>query len=135
MVAHIAGLELDTRVPILPSAFAQYLIAPESYVIIVPATAGIDADRGKVEDVMRMSQCDAIIVYVVRQGSGPRKILFEIGIDGLVSVWHSEYSSRIVDGDLFFMPGQDPGGPLFKLTKQGLKSSADFDGMRFNGYR
>lgn len=90
MVAHIAGLELDTRVPILPPAFAQYLIALESYVIIVPATAGIDADRGKVEDVMRMSQCDAIIVYVVPQGSGPRKILFEIGIDGLVPVWHSE---------------------------------------------
>ena len=134
MIAHIAGLELDTKVPILPPEFARYLIAPESYVIIVPATVGINADRRKVENVMCMSQCDAIIVNIVPQAAGLRKIMFDIGIDGLTPVWHSEYCSRVVDGGLFFVPGRDPSGPLFKLTKQGLKSSEDFDGMRFNGY-
>lgn len=134
MVAHIGGLELDTNVPIPPAEFARYLIAPASYVIIVPATAEANEDRQKIEKVMCMSQCDAIVMHIIPKAGGPRKIMFEIGIDGLVPVWHSEYSSRIVDGDLFFVPDGDPGGPLFKLTKQGLKSSADFDGMRFNGY-
>ena len=134
MVAHTAGLELDTRLPILPPQFEQFLIAPEAQVIIVPSTLTNGHNRRKVEDAMRMSRCDAIMVQIVPQVGGQRKIMFEIGRDGLVPVWFSEYSSRIVDGDLFFLPSLDPTrSPLFKLTKKGLMSSNDFDGMRFDG--
>lgn len=135
MVAHIAGLELDTQLPILPPQFEQFLIAPAAQVIIVPSTLANGHNRRKVEDAMRMSCCDAIMVQIVPQGGGQRKIMFEIGRDGLVPVWFSEYSSRIVGGDLFFLPSLDPTrAPLFKLTKKGLMSSNDFDGMRFDGY-
>ncbi|OWR00173.1 hypothetical protein CDQ91_05220 [Sphingopyxis witflariensis] len=128
------GLELDTKLPVLPPDFAQFLIAPQAYLLIVPSTTATRADRRKVEAAMCMARCDAIIISLVPQISGPRKILFEIGIDGLTPVWHSEYVSRGVDGGLYFVPGHDPSGPLFKLTKQGLKSSADFGGIRFSGY-
>ena len=135
MVAHIAGLELDTRLPILPPQFEQFLIAPEAQVIIVPSTLANGHNRRNVEDAMRMSRCDAIMVQIVPQIGGQRKIMFEIGRDGLVPVWFSEYSSRIVDGDLFFLPSLNPTrAPLFKLTKKGLMSSNDFDGMRLDGY-
>jgi hypothetical protein len=134
MVAHIADLELDTKIPILPSQFEQFLIAPVAQVIIVPSTLANGHNRRKVEDAMCMSCCDAIMVQIVPQVGG-RKIMFEIGRDGLVPVWFSEYSSRIVDGDLFFLPSIDPtSAPLFKLTKKGLMSSNDFDGMRFDGW-
>lgn len=135
MVTHIAGLELDTKIPILPPEFAQYLIAPEAQVIIVPSTLANGNNRRKVENAMRISRCDAIMVHVIPQVGGPRKIMFTIARDGLVPVWFSEYSSRVVDGDLFFLPSLDPAkSPLFKLTKKGLMSSNDFEGMRIEGW-
>lgn len=134
MVAHIAGLELDTKIPILPPEFAQYLIAPDAQVIIVPSTIANGNDRRKVENVMRIARCDAVVVHIVPQVGGPRKIMFAIARDGLVPVWFPEYSSRVVDGGLYFIPIADPLGPLFKLTNKGLMSSSDFDGMRFDGY-
>lgn len=134
MVAHIAGLKLDTKIPILPPKFAQYLIAPDAQVIIVPATQANGNDRRKVENVMCIAKCDAIMINIVPQASGPRRIIFTIARDGLVPVWFPEYSSRIVDGGLYFIPIANPLGPLFKLTNKGLMSSSDFDGMRFDGY-
>ena len=134
MVAHIAGLELDAKIPILPPEFAQYLIAPDAQVIIVPSTIANGNDRRKVENVMRIAKCDAIMVNIVPQASGPRRIIFTIARDGLVPVWFPEYSSRVVDGGLYFIPIANPLGQLFKLTNRGLMSSADFDGMRFDGY-
>jgi len=132
MVAHLADLELDTKIPILPPEFAEYLIAPGAQVIIVPVTLTNGNDRQKVERAMRMSRCDAIMVHVVPQAGGARKIMFEIGRDGRESVWFSEYTSRAADSDLFFQPTVDPNGPLFKLTKKGLMSSSDFAGIRWD---
>ena len=134
MVAHIAGLELDAKIPILPPEFAQYLIAPDAQVIIVPSTAANGNDRRKVENVIRIAKCDAITINIVPQASGPRRVMFTIARDGLVPVWFPEYSSRVVDGDFHFIPIANPLGPLCKLTNQGLMSSADFDGMRLDGY-
>lgn len=133
MVAHIAGLELDTGLPILPPQFDQFLIAPEAQVIVVPSTLANGNSRRRVEDAMRISCSDAIIVRIIPLAGGKQKISFEIGRDGLVPVWFAEYSSRVVDGDLFFLPSLDPTlGPLFKLTKKGLMSSADVEGIRFD---
>ena len=134
MVAHLADLELYTTLPILPQEFAQYLIAPESHIMIVPATLANGNDRRKVENAMRIARCDAIVVRIVPQAGGAKKILFEIGRDGLVPVWFPEYTSRGVEGDLFFQPAIDPNGPLFKLTKKGLMSSNDFAGIRWDGW-
>lgn len=134
MVAHLANLELDTRVPILPPEFADYLTAPDAHVVIVSATLANGNDRPKVENVMRMARCDAIMVRVVPQAGGTRKILFEIGRDGLIPVWFSDYTSRAVDGELFFQPTVDPDGPLFKLSPKGLMCSNDFAGIRWDGW-
>lgn len=83
---------------------------------------------------MRIAHCDAIMVRIVPQGGGARKAIFEIGRDGLVPVWFSEYTSRGVGGELFFQPTVDPDGPLFKLTNKGLMSSSDFAGIRWDGW-
>ena len=64
-------------------------------------------------------------------GVNLKKVTLEIGIDGLVPAWHSEYCARLIDGALYFAPAFDPAGPLFKLTKKGLTASSDFDGMCF----
>lgn len=131
MVAHIAGLELDTKIPILPPEFHQFLIASEAQVIIVPLTQANGNDRRKVENAMRMSCSDAITVQIVPLAGGKRKISFGIGRDGLVPAWFSEYTSRVVDGDLFLLPSTNPTtAPLFKLTRMGLMSSSDFAGIR-----
>lgn len=134
MVAHLANLELDTRAPILPLEFSDYLIAPDAHAVIVPATLANRNDRRKVENVMRITRCDAIMVRIVPQAGGSRKILFEIGRDGLVPVWFSAYTSRAVGGELFFQPTVDPDGPLFKLSPKGLMSSSDFAGIRWDGW-
>lgn len=134
MVAHLAGLELYNTLPILPQEFAQFLIAPQSHIMIVPATSANGNDRRKVEDAMRIARCDAIIVRIIPQVVGARKILFEIGRDGLVPVWFPEYTSRCVEGDFFLQPSVDPNGPLFKLTRKGLMSSNDFAGIRWDGW-
>lgn len=130
-IIEIAGLDIDGKIPILPSRFAQYLIAPDAYLLIVPAVTLGDGDRRKVENAMCMAKCDAIVVSVSRPSIGPKKVTLEIGIDGLVPVWHSEYCARIIDGGLYFAPAFDPSGPLFKLTKKGLTASSDFDGVCF----
>jgi hypothetical protein len=134
MVAHIAGLDLDTKIPILPSEFSQYLIGSNAQVLIVPDPVWNGDGRWKVEKAMRMAKCDAVMVHIIPGGSGSRSIMFTIARDGRVPVWFPEYSSRVVDGRLYFMPIADPAGPLFKLTNKGLMSSSDFDGIRFDGY-
>lgn len=47
MVAHIAGLELDAKIPILPPEFAQYLIAPDAQVIIVLSPLRMETTAGR----------------------------------------------------------------------------------------
>jgi hypothetical protein len=134
IVAHIAGLDLDTRIPILPPEFSQYLIASDAQVLIVPATVANGNGRSMVEKAMRMAKCDAVMVHIIPGGNGSRGIMFTIARDGRVPVWFPEYSSRVVDGGFFFMPVANPLGPLFKLTNKGLMSSSDFDGLHFDGY-
>lgn len=130
-IIEIAGLNLDSDISMLPRQFAQFLIAPDAYLLIVPAVTLDDGDRRRVENAMCMSKCDAIVVSVSRPSIGPKKVTLEIGIDGLVPVWHSEYCARVIDGALYFAPAFDPAGPLFNLTKKGLTVSSDFDGVCF----
>lgn len=130
-IIEIAGLNLDSKIPILPPQFARYLIAPDAYLLIVPATTLDGGDRRRIENAMCMSKCDAVVVSVSRPTIGPKKVTLEIGIDGLVPIWHSEYCARVIDGTLYFAPTFDPSKPLFKLTDKGLTASSDFNGVCF----
>lgn len=131
-IVRTAGLELDGKLPILPPEFARYLIAPDSFMLVVPSAATGQVDRPAVANAMRLSRCDALIVQIARPSIGPKKVVVDVGIDGLVPVWYSEYRPCSLDGALHFVPDHDPGQPVFKLTKKGLTSSVDFDVLQLD---
>jgi hypothetical protein len=126
-IIEIAGLDLDAKIPILPRQFARFLIAPDSYLLIVPAATLDDGDRKRVENAMCMAKCDAIVVTVSRPSVGPKRVILHLAIDGLVPVWHAEYCAQMIDGTLYFAPAYEQTGPIFRLTAKGLTASTDFD--------
>lgn len=132
MIAQIANLELDRKIPILPPAFAQFLIAPEARLLIVPSTVENGNDQRKVESAMRMAKCDAVMVHIVPGAGGSRDVMFTIARHRRVPGWLPEYASRVLDGALYFTPIFEPFRPLFKLTNKGLLSSSDSDGMNYD---
>lgn len=133
-IVRTAGLELDGKLPVLPPEFARYIIAPNSFMLVVPSTATYQDDRPRVTNAMRISRCDALIVQIARPRIGPRKVVVDIGVDGLVPVWYPEYRPCLLDGVLHFVPDQEPGGPIFRLTQKGLMSSVDFDVLQPDEY-
>ena len=78
---------------------------------------------------MGLSCCDALMIYVARPGTGKNRAVVDIGIHGLVPVWHREYRLCLNECVLHFVPGQDASKPMFKLTRRGLKQAADFDAL------
>lgn len=128
-IVRTAGIELDEKVPILPTKCAHYLIAADADLLIVPANASTAKCHHAVEDIMGLSRCDALMVYVARPGTGKNRAVVDIGIHGLVPVWHREYRPCLIEGVLHLVPDQDASGPAFKLTRLGLKQAADFDAL------
>lgn len=126
-IVRTAGLELDGKLPVLPPEFARYLIAPSSFMLVVPSTATCQNDRPRITNAMRISRCDALIVQIARPSIGPKRVVVDIGVDGLVPVWYPEYRPCSLDGVLHFVSDDEPGRPIFKLTQKGLTSSVDFD--------
>lgn len=126
-IVRTAGLGLDGKLPVLPPEFARYLSAPDSFMLIVPSTATHQDDRPRVANAMRKSRCDAVIVRISRPRIGPKKVVVDIGIDGLTPVWYNEYRPCSLDGVMHFVPDYEQGGPIFRLTQKGLMSSVDFD--------
>src|SRR3546814_1045697 len=53
---------------------------------------------------MQIARCDAVIVRISRPNSGPKKVVVDIGVDGLVPVWHNGYRPCALDGVLFLVP-------------------------------
>ena len=133
-IVRTAELELDGKIPILPPQFARYLIAPDARLLVVPSTVNSGNDRNSVADAMRISRCDALIVCISRPSVGSLKIILDIGICGLSTVWHHEYRPCLLDGNLHFVPDHDASGPTFRLTPQGLTSSLDFHVATSNGH-
>ncbi|HJS12191.1 hypothetical protein [Sphingopyxis sp.] len=129
-IVRTAELELDSKLPVLPPEFARYLIAPDAFLLIVPSTVTNGNDRSTVSNAMGLSRCDALIVRVSRPSIGAKKIILDIGIDGLTPVWYHEYRPCSLDGALHFVPDHDPGKPIFRLTPKGLTSSVDFDALQ-----
>ena len=125
----MAELALDEKVPILPTKCSHYLIAADADLLIVPAKFPTAGDHHAVEDIMCLSRCDALMVHVARPGAGKNRAVVDIGIHGLVPVWHCEYRPCLIEGMLHFVPDQDASGPAFKLTRRGLKQAADFDAL------
>jgi len=126
-IVRAGGLELDGKLPVLPPEFARYLVAPSAFMLVVPSTATNENHRPKVANAMRISRCDAVIVQIARPSIGPKKVIVDIGVDGLVPIWYEEYRPCSLDGVLHFVPDQDQGGPIFRLTQKGLTSSVEFD--------
>ncbi|HET6526119.1 hypothetical protein [Sphingopyxis sp.] len=126
-IVRTAGLELDEKVPILPVKCAHYLIAADADLLIVPASASTAKYYQAVEDIMGLSRCDALMVYVARPGTGSNRVVVNIGIHGFVPLWHREYRPCLIEGVLHFVPDQDASKPAFKLTRRGLTQAADFD--------
>lgn len=126
-IVRAGGLGLDGKLPVLPPEFARYLIAPSSFMLVIPSTATYEDDRPKVANAMRISRCDAVIVRISRPSMGSKKVVADIGIDGLTPVWYNEYRPCSLDAVLHFVPDCDPRGPIFRLTQKGLTSSVDFD--------
>lgn len=122
-----AALELDGKLPILPPAFARFLIAPKADLLIVPSITADGSDRQQVAAAMRMTRCNALIVRISRPSVEAKKVTLDIGLDGRECAWHEEYRACLLDGLLHFAPDHDPSGPVFKPTTDGLKAS-----MRFN---
>ena len=125
-----AGLALDGKLPVLPPEFARYLIAPDAFLLVVPSTVTNGTDRSRVANAMCLSRCDALIIHISRPSIGPKKVVVDVGIDGLVPIWYCEYRPCSLDGVLHFVPDYDPGGPIFRLTQKGLMASVDFDGLQ-----
>lgn len=133
-IVRTAELELGGKLPVPPPEFARYLIAPNSFMIVVPSTGTYQDDRPRVANAMRISRCDAVIVRISRPSIGPKKVILDIGVDGLVPVWYPEYRPCLLDGVLHFVPDHEPGGPIFRLTQKGLMSSVDFDVLQPDEY-
>jgi len=129
-IVRTGSLELDGKIPILPPQFARYLVAANAFLLVVPSTETNGSDRHRVENAMCLSRCDALIVRISRPSIGPKKVICDVGIDGLTPVWYHEYRPCSLDGVLHFVPEHDPGGPIFRLTQKGLKASVDFDGLQ-----
>lgn len=125
----IAELELDERPPVLPTKFSHYLIAADAYLLVVPVSLANEHNHRVIEEIMRLSKCDALVVYVAFSGNGPNRVVVDIAIDGLVPVWFREYRPCLLDGVLHFVPDYDASKPTFKLTKKGLTRSLDFDAL------
>lgn len=132
-IIRTAGIELDEKVPILPAKCAHYLIAADADLLIVPAKPSAAGDHHAVEDIMGLSRCDALMVYVARPGTGKNRVVVDIGVHGLVPVWHREYRPCLIEGVLHLVPDQDASGPAFKLTRHGLKQAVDFDALSPEG--
>lgn len=132
-IIRTAGIELDEKVPILPAKCAHYLIAADADLLIVPAKPSAIGNHHAVEDIMCLSRCDALMVYVARSGTGANRVVVDIGIHGLVPVWHCEYRPGLIEGVLHFVPDQDASKPAFKLTRRGLKRAVDFDALNPEG--
>lgn len=132
-IVRTAGIELDERAPVLPVKCSHYLIAADADLLIVPTESSVVGDHHDVEDIMGLSRCDALMVYVARPGTGKNRAVVDIGIHGLVPVWHREYRLCLIEGVLYFVPDQDASQPAFKLTRRGLKQAADFDALNPKG--
>src|SRR3546814_3925174 len=65
--------------------------------LIVPANASAVGDHLAVEDIMGLSRCDALMIYVARPRTGKNRVVVDIGIHGLVPVWHREYRPCLID--------------------------------------
>lgn len=128
-IIQMAKLDLDEKGPILPAKFSHYLIAADADLLIVPSKPSAVGDHHAVEDIMCLSRCDALMVYVARPGTGKNRVVVDIGIHGLVPVWRHEYRPCLIEGVLHFVPDQDASGPAFKLTRRGLKQAVDFDAL------
>lgn len=126
-IVQTAGLELDCKVPVLPPEFARYLIAPDAFLLVVPATEANGDDWPKIVNAMRLSRCDALIVRIARSIIGAKKVILDICIGGLASSWYREYRPCSLDGVLHLVPDHDAGGPIFKLTQKGLIASVEVD--------
>jgi hypothetical protein len=129
-IIKIAKLDLDERPPILPTQCAHYLIAANAYLLVVPASPVNEHNQRGIEEIMRLSKCDALIVYVSRPGNGPNRVVVNIAIDGLVPIWFREFRPCLLDDALHFVPDYDASKPVFKLTKRGLTRSTDFDALK-----
>ena len=132
-IVRTAGIELDEKVPILPTKCSNYLIAADADLLIVPAKPSGVGDHHAVEDIMGLSRCDALMVYVAGPWTGKNRAVVDIGVHGLVPVWHREYRLCLIEGVLHFVPDQDASKPAFKLTKRGLKKAVDFDALSAEG--
>ena len=128
-IVRTAGIKLDEKPPILPTKCAHYLIAADADLLIVPAKPSTVGHHHAVEDIMGLSRCDALMIYVARPETGANRAVVDIGIHGLVPVWHREYRPCLIEGVLHFVPGQDASKPTFKLTRRGLKQAAEFDAL------
>ena len=128
-IIQMAELELDEKPPILPAKCAHYLIAADADLLIVPTKSSTAGGHHAVEDIMCLSRCDALMVHVARPGTGANRVVVDIGIHGLVPVWHCEYRPCLIGGVLHFVPDQDASKPAFKLTRRGLKRAVDFDAL------
>ena len=127
-IVRTAGIELDEKPPILPTKCAHYLIAADADLLIVPTKSATAGDY-HAEDIMCLSRCDALMVYVARPETGKNRAVVDIGVHGLVPVWHRVYRPCLIEGVLHFVPDQDANGPIFKLTRHGLKQAVDFDAL------
>ena len=132
-IIKIAELELDERPPILPTKCSHYLIAADAYLLVVPASPVNEHNHRVIEEIMRLSKCDALVVYVALSGNGPNRVVVDIAIDGPVPVWFQEYRPCLLDGVLHFVPDHDASKPTFKLSKKGLTRSLDFDALSSDG--
>lgn len=128
-IIQVAELDLDEKPPILPVQCAHYLIAADADLLIVPTKPSAVGDHHIVEDIMCLSRCDALLVRVARPSADEKRVLVDIGIDGLVPVWFREYRPCLIQRALHFVPDQDASKPAFKLTKHGLERAADFDAL------
>src|SRR3546814_10992890 len=69
------------------------------------------------------------MIYVARPRTGKNRVVVDIGIHGIVPVWHREYRPCLIDRVLHFFPDQDSSKPAFTLTRLVLKQADEVDAL------
>ena len=97
-IVRTARIELDEKVPILPTKCSRYLIAADADLLVVPAKSATAGDHHVVEDIMGLSRCDALMVYVARPGTGANRVVVESHDFGGIHVLANSLEHFLVQG-------------------------------------
>lgn len=86
-----------------------------------------------IEEIMCLSRCYALIIYVARPGNGQHRVVVDVMVNDLLPIWCRGYRLCLLDGMLHVVPDYDASKRTLKLTKKGLTRCVEFDALSSEG--